>query len=168
MLKGTVTLTITGQASDIREALLELLGGRLPDGLGFIIKDDEPSTAHFNYDGSDAERIPDGSPRGWTQTEIAQFWSAITPNARAILAEVAQKPQGYPADLLSATLGIEGKIIGSRLSSCGFARKRLGFTQDKKDNLYEWKLDKGVYYYTMRPGIAMQVLALAQEQHEER
>lgn len=121
-----VTVTVEGEAEEVRSALVALLGPAGLDGLG---------------EGSGQG----GAPSPWTVDEMARLWDYLTRNAQRVLATVAQQPDGYSHEDLERALGSDMRTIGGNLSSVGHAMRRLYRSGDSYlkpwpiENDYAWR-----------------------------
>ncbi len=112
-----VTITVEGEPCEVRRTLRKLLGPNRGPGMG-------PGRWQQG-------RGPGGGPgRGdrtpWMPEELTQVWNEITVGARAVLAEIAKRPTGYPNAELQKALGMAGTAIGGTLSSVGVVSRRFG------------------------------------------
>jgi hypothetical protein len=140
-----VTITIEGEAQEIRQTLRKLLG---PMGHG---KGPQPGAGIGRTgEGKRAAREP------WTLEELTQVWNEITVGARRVLAEIARRAEGYPSSELQQALGMDGKAIGGTLSSVGVVSRRFG----ARPPIYRFRWDE----YRMPPPVAEVVHLLAQGQ----
>lgn len=138
------TLTIEGEHTEFQVALQQLLGmvdtGRLDDSEGTM----------------DGDTITDGT-EPWSRDELARLWSGIRPEARVILAELTNRPDGYSFNELQESLHLEGLIVGGQLSSVGHAKRRL---YPRKPDPVRRDYSRRMYY--MEPEVADAIRELAQ------
>ncbi len=145
-----VTITIEGEADEVRRTLRRLVGW-----------------GHGPRSGRGQEAGPRGRGRAggpqakgdrtpWTPEELTQVWNDITVGARTVLAEIARRPTGYPNTELQKTLGMAGTAIGGTLSSVGVVSRRFG----PKPPIYRFRWDE----YRMPPAVAEVIHLLSQEQ----
>ena len=85
----------------------------------------------------------------WIEEEAKELFDRVSSNARKILAEMAQKPEGYKIKELAQALEIEEKSIKGQLSSVGIALKRMGgkpspISREKINGELTYKLDPAV------------------------
>ena len=91
-----------------------------------------------------------------TAEEFRHLWPQLSAGSRAVLAEVATRPQGYPVADLLARLGVPaGPNLGGMLSSLGIAIKRLPGKQDPL--VRDWVASQ----YRLPPDIAAVIRELA-------
>lgn len=142
-----VTITIEGEATEIRQTLRKLLGGGRgpcgPEGMG-------PRGRQAAEGPRKADRTP------WTPEELTQVWNDITVGARAVLTEIARRPTGYPNAELQKALGMPGTAIGGTLSSVGVVSRRFG----PKPPVYKFRWDE----YRMPQPVAEVIHLLSQQQ----
>lgn len=145
-----VTVTIEGEADEVRDALVRLLGS-----------DDAGATAANGATLGDGVAPPPVVPIPWTQDDMALFWSFLTSPARQVLAEVAQRPGGYAFQDLERALGLDMRRIGGSLSSVGHAMRRLYRTGNGYSRDWPLRGDKNKRVYLMEPEVAGWVQELA-------
>jgi hypothetical protein len=90
-----------------------------------------------------------------TAEEFRHLWPQLSAGSRAVLAEVAMRPQGYPVADLLARLSVDGPHLGGMLSSLGIAIKRLPGKQDPL--VRDWVAGQ----YRLPPDIAAVIRELA-------
>ncbi|CAN5715267.1 hypothetical protein BH23PLA1_BH23PLA1_17800 [soil metagenome] len=144
-----VTITIEGDAGEIRRTMRKLLGSRgaVPPGMG-----PRGQGRGRRHEGAVGERTP------WTPEELTQVWNEITVGARTVLAEIARRPTGYPNTELQQALGMPGTAIGGTLSSVGVVSRRFG----AKPPIYKFRWDE----YRMPPPVAEIIHLLSQEKKD--
>lgn len=116
-----LTVTVEGEAQEVREALLRLLNGD-------TIVSSATSSGLDSVPDSTGGKAPEVSPQlqlPWTKEELAQFWPYLTAPAQRVLGEIATQPDGYRFEELAQTLGSDMRIIGGNLASVGHAMRRL-------------------------------------------
>ncbi|QDV37377.1 hypothetical protein [Tautonia plasticadhaerens] len=138
-----VTITIEGEAQEIRRTLRKLLG---PMGMG-----PGPRRDRANERGGPGTH---GPREPWSPEELTQVWNEITVGARRVLTEIAGRAEGYPSGELQKSLGMDGKAIGGTLSSVGVASRRFG----ARPPIYKFRWDE----YRMPPPVAEVVHLLSQ------
>ena len=144
-----VTITIEGEATEIRQTLRKLLGrGKRPCG-----PEKMDPRGHRERAGEGARR---GDRTPWTPEELTQVWNDITVGARTVLTEIAKRPTGYPNAELQKTLGMAGTAIGGTLSSVGVVSRRFG----PKPPVYKFRWDE----YRMPQPVAEVIHLLSQQQ----
>src|SRR5680860_855347 len=96
-----VIVAVEGEAEDVREALLRLIGGESPGSTtsGSVIS---PYPQSGGEEGSTTVLDP---PVPWTKEELARFWPNLTLPARRVLGEIATRPDGYRFEDLAQALG---------------------------------------------------------------
>jgi len=85
----------------------------------------------------------------WTGEGVKELFDRISSNARKILAEIAQKPEGHKIKELAQALGIEEKSIKGQLSSVGKVLIKMGgkqspISREKIDGDLTYRLDPAV------------------------
>jgi hypothetical protein len=85
----------------------------------------------------------------WTKKDAETLLNQIKPNAKRIIAELANKPEGYRRSELTQILGLQEQSIRGQLSSVGFALRRMGnkpspISNEKIDGEFTYKLDSVV------------------------
>jgi hypothetical protein len=106
-----------------------------------------------------AGRKPATTPSAtWTKKDAKTLLNQIKPNAKKIIAELSNKPEGYLRSELTQKLGLQEQAIRGQLSSVGFALRRMGnkpspISNQKIDGEFTYKLDSVV------AGMAKQYLA---------
>jgi hypothetical protein len=88
-------------------------------------------------------------PAAWTEKDAETLLNQIKPNAKRIVAELANKPEGYPRSELAQVLGFKEQSIRGQLSSVGFALRRMEkkpspISRQKIDGEFTYKLDSVV------------------------
>jgi hypothetical protein len=109
-----ITVTVEGEAEEVRAALSALLGSASVD-----VASDEPSREPVIGEGRGTVQSP------WTADDLAHLWEYLTPDAQRVLATIAQQPDGYPFSDLEVELATDMRTIGGNLSSVGHAMRRL-------------------------------------------
>lgn len=154
-----VTITIEGEPGEVRRTLRKLAGRGLHHHGGRCGGHRGPEEGgepmqwrgHHRRGRGRGPDHPGWQP--WTAEELAQVWNEVTAGARRVLAEIARRPDGYPAAELQQALGMDGKAIGGTLSSVGVVSRRYG--ERMPLYVFHWDL------YRMRPRIAEVVRRLA-------
>lgn len=161
-----VTITIEGEPEEVRRTLRRLAGrgchhhhggGRCGHHHHHHHGGAEEGGEPIQWQGHHRRRRGRGPDHPgwlpWTAEELAQVWNEVTAGARRVLAEIAKRPDGYPAAELQQALGMDGKAIGGTLSSVGVVSRRYG--ERMPLYVFHWDL------YRMRPRIAEAVRRLA-------
>lgn len=120
-----VTLTIEGTASEVQIALRRL--GTTVVGPG------EQEVGSIS----------------WLDGEIANFFNELQDNAKRILTEIANQPDGYNRDELLAALGFGSRELAGSLSSVGHTLRRFYPLKPKPV-----VLDDETWKYVMLPEVA--------------
>ncbi len=142
-----VTITVEGEAEEIRRTLESLLGALNEEQNGHV---EEQDALH--------ETTVDTR---WTPEEVAALWGELAPQARPIVAEIAKKPEGIYFDAVRKSLGLEGLTVAGRLSSLGFALKRLKLNKPEPI-VRDWRAKQ----YRMAPEVAEVIRQLAENEAE--
>jgi len=158
-----LTITVEGEADEVREALRHLLGGDLvgTSGPAAGLPPDQQSTG----DGEPTAAPP--PPLTWTHDELSRLWAHLTDPARRVLREVADQPDGYRFEELERSLGLDMRRIGGSLSSVGHTMRRLY----RVDDVYvrPWPLvgDKYKRVYLMDEQVAEMIRELTVQSGDE-
>lgn len=152
-----LTITVEGEAEEVREALLRLFGGE-SGGLSAPEPDAPlgPQPAH--------EELPKSPPEpllAWTREDLNRLWANLSDKARQVLAEVAQQPDGYRLEDLEQALGRNMGSIGGNLSSVGHAMGRLYRVGDSYTRPWPLVGDKYKRVYLMDEDVAASIRELA-------
>ena len=97
-----------------------------------------------------AGRKPTTTPSAtWTKKDAKTLLNQIKPNAKRIIAELSNKPEGYVRRELTQKLGLQEQAIRGQLSSVGFALRRMDnkpspISNQKTDGQFTYKLDSVV------------------------
>ena len=141
-----VTITVEGEAGEVRRTLRKLLGPAAR-GAG-------REGGNGPHRGRGRGAWTPGTRTPWTAEELTQLWNEITVGARRVLAEIVKRPDGYPSAELQQALGMDGKAIGGTLSSVGVVSRRFG----DRPPVYRFRWDE----YRMPPPVAEVVHLLAE------
>lgn len=145
----TITISLTIPVSEARGGYARQL---IDDALDRRLA--EPDTL-------DHTETDDEIPLGFSDLTVPaldKLWRAINSvHARATLALMATKPEGYYYEDLYETLDASGQKVGGWLSSVGFAVNRTGVQGTPIRR--EWR--DGELWYCMDKDVAAQILALA-------
>jgi hypothetical protein len=91
-------------------------------------KDEDPRQALARFLGIDPDKVgPAGNGSGevdWTPDDFTGFWNGLTTDAKALLGEIAKKPEGCTAADIQRALGWTGLQIAGRMSSLGHQIRR--------------------------------------------
>ncbi len=116
-----ITVTVEGEAEDVREALRRLIGGEsLRSTTSSAVT--SPYPPHGSDVGSTTASEP---PAPWTKDEVARSWPYLSLPAQRVLGEIAMRPEGYPLDELAQSLDSNMRVIGGNLASVGHMMRRL-------------------------------------------
>jgi hypothetical protein len=168
-LKGDVTIMIkiefSGNGDEVRNEMLRLLGLAEPKAQSEIPvhrrkrRVAEGQSAPVEVRRGRVGRKPTTTPSAtWTKKDAKMLLNQIKPNAKRIIAELSNKPEGYLRSELTQKLGLQEQAIRGQLSSVGFALRRMGnkpspISNQKMDGEFTYKLDSVV------AGMAKQYLA---------
>src|SRR4051794_24092943 len=107
-----VTVTIECEPNELRDVLRRMLGTVTTEAVDpFSLEPVAPD------DPEDGDEL-------WDREDLTRLLNEIKPEARAILGELAKRPDGYSFDDLQQTLHLEGLTVGGQLSSVGHAKRR--------------------------------------------
>lgn len=107
MVKITISITIESNPGEDSRTFIRL---------------DKEGLINGTSDVEEGEQVSVESPESlssWTLQEVSGLLSRITPDARRILQEIAQHPNGYAFHDLQAAMNMDGLKIAGRLSSLG-------------------------------------------------
>ncbi len=139
-----VSLTVRGNLDQVAEMMRRVFGvSQDEQGQDKIIDNDDETPL----------------PEVWSREDLARLWAEIyNRDARRLLAEMATKPapNGYPVSSLGPAIGIGANMVGGKLSSIGFARKRV--FPGKKDFRI---VDNATWRFMLDPQIAAIIRDLA-------
>ncbi|MDQ3514360.1 MAG: hypothetical protein M3462_12030 [Chloroflexota bacterium] len=147
---ATVTLTIEGEPEEIRSALTVLLDQEVVN-----LPVDTLQT-----ESGPVEDAPSETP--WSDDDVAMWWENLTPGAQKILAEIATRPEGYPASELAESVGLDMRGIGSRIGSSTHNMKRLFKKNGKFTKPQPWTFNGPLRRYVVHPDVAAVVLRLSE------
>jgi hypothetical protein len=136
-MSGKISLTIEGTAEEVARACL------------IIARGTETAT----------QEVPPVTQDPWTPDEVRQLWVSITGDARRVLKEIANKPDGYNRDDLLKALSLQGSQLAGILSSVGHQMKRFPGKERPVD------LDWGIWVYRMPSEVAAEIPKLT-AQHD--
>lgn len=94
-------------------------------------------------------RKPAAASATWTEEDASTLLSEIKDNARRILVELANRPEGYPRRELVQALESTEQTVRGQLSSVGSALRRMGkkptpIIKDKTGDEFTYKLNPTV------------------------
>lgn len=162
-----ISITIEGMAEEIPDALRTLLHGlgRWDSAEETDTNPPSPTTTQSNNwtrtSGSQSLNVGfAGHSSQWTMEKLTYLWGGIAEGARAALAEIASRADGYPKEDLYQVLGLDGRTVGGRLSSVGHAMARFGFWNKMTKTGMEWLWSFDGVHYRMKPEVAEMILQL--------
>jgi hypothetical protein len=151
-----IKIEFSGSGEEVRNEMMKLLGlnePTVPEESKVETDKQEvieikPKTARVRSPWR-KRRTATAPPTTWTEEGGKELFDRISSNARKILAEMAQKPEGYKIKDLAQALRIEEKSIKGQLSSVGIALKRMSgkpspISREKIDGELTYKLDSAV------------------------
>jgi hypothetical protein len=148
-----IKIEISGAGEEVRQEMLRLLG------LQGLQTPTQPAGSEEKSQASQAKATSGKGRRGragrktaavpstiWTEEEAEKLFSQIKPNAKRIIAELANKPEGYRRSELVQVLGSSEQSVRGQLSSVGGALRRMGqkpspISKEKADGDLIYKLD---------------------------
>jgi hypothetical protein len=151
-LKGEITIMIkvefSGSGDEVRNEMLKLLGLQGPKAEAASAPADQPAPVKARRARRGRKAAAPSQPE-WTEEEAGILLGEIKPNARKILAELANKPAGYKRSDLIQVLGSSEQAIRGQLSSVGSALRRMKKTpspisKEKVDGEFTYMLDPAV------------------------
>ena len=143
-----IKIEFTGSGDEVRNEMLRLLGLQEPkveiEGAQEE-KSEQPSQLRGRGQRK-TRKAEAAAVATWTEREAEQLLKQIKPNAKRILSEIANKPEGYRVSELAQALGLQEGVIRGQLSSLGFALRRMDrkpspLKRDKVDGELTYKLD---------------------------
>jgi hypothetical protein len=144
-------ISIEGGTEEIREALQRFLELTTGD---HTKQTEQSKEAVSEY----AQGRHPAEQTQWTGEELARLWrNELAEGTRAVLAEIATRPEGYPVAEVAQNMGLPPRHVGGRLSSMGFALKRA--FPGKSDPIIR---DRRTAKYKMEPEVATIFRELAQ------
>lgn len=95
------------------------------------------------------------NPSGWTFRDFEELWDLLSPGAKRVLAELAQRPDGYPDRALQDALDMDLQTIGGFLASLGRRKSRFAKQEPvyRKDATTNWE-------FVLAPEVAGYILLL--------
>lgn len=155
-----IKIEFSGSGDEVRNEMLRLLGLQGPQTLTELPKKTRKGkTAEATPSRVKERRVRRGrkpaapEQTAWTEEEAQRLLSEIKSNAKRIIAELANKPEGYRRSDLIQALGLQEQAIRGRLSSVGFALRRM----DKKPSPISKKTVDGEFIYMLDPVVAAAV-----------
>ena len=148
-----IKIEFNGSGDEVRNEMLRLLGVQEPKvQIESPVNEKEKEAAAVQPEPVKVRRVrasrKPATPLdvGWTEKEAQRLLNQIKPNAKIIITELANKPEGYRKSDLIQTLGLKETAMRGQLSSIGNALKKMGKTlspilRDKVDGVLTYKLD---------------------------
>jgi hypothetical protein len=76
----------------------------------------------------------------WSEEAFLTLWEEISEQAREVMREIAQKPEGYPRDSLLAKLNTTGAELGRCMSSIGHHIERVdSYSKFQRPVVHDWE-----------------------------
>jgi hypothetical protein len=152
-----IKIEFSGTGEEVRREVMKLLGLNEPEKLEEAkvetekqqVADIKPKLARVSSPRK-KKRTVSALSTSWTEEEMKELFERISANAKIILVEMAQKPEGYKNKELAQTLGIEVKSIKGQLSSVGKTLKKMG---GKPSPISREKIE-GELIYNLDPAVA--------------
>lgn len=145
-----VTLTIEGEPEEIRSALTVLLDQALADA-PVESQQQEPVVV-----GSESSETP------WTETDVLLWWESLKSGGQEILAEIATRPDGYPASELIGSGGFDMKGFGGKIGTSTHTMNRHFKKNGKFTKPQPWTFNGPLRQYMMHPDVAAVVQRLSE------
>jgi hypothetical protein len=147
-----IKIEFNGSGDEVRNEMLTLLGLQEPKvQIESPVNEKEKEAAAVQPEPVKVRRVRAGRKPatppdvGWTEKEAQRLLNQIKPNAKIIITELANKPEGYRKSDLIQTLGLKETAMRGQLSSIGNALKKMGKTlspilRDKVDGVLTYNL----------------------------
>jgi hypothetical protein len=150
-----IKIEFNGSGEEVRNEMLRLLGLQEPKVQSEGVKEEKSEEVPIQPVQAKGRRQRRARKAGavvaaaWTEKEAETLLKQIKPNAKNILAELANKPEGYRISALARALGLKESAVRGQLSSVGFALKRMDrkpspIQREKIDGELTYKLDSVV------------------------
>jgi hypothetical protein len=150
-----IKIEFNGSGDEVRNEMLRLLGLQEPMVQSEGVKEEKSEEAPVQPVQAKERRPRRAKKAGaaaaasWTEKEAETLIKQIKPNAKNIMTELANKPEGYRISALARALGLQESAVRGQLSSVGFALKRMGrkpspIKREKIDGKLTYKLDSVV------------------------
>lgn len=147
-----IKIEFNGNGEEVRNEMLRLLGLQESMGQAGLAHEEvkeETSTKPAKVKGRRQRKAEAAAAAIWTEKEAHTLLKQIKPNAKKIMKELANKPEGYRLSGLAQTLGLQEGAIRGQLSSIGFALRRMDrkpspIKREKVDGELTYKLDATV------------------------
>jgi NTP pyrophosphatase (non-canonical NTP hydrolase) len=152
-----IKIEFSGTGDEVRSEMMKLLGLHEPEKLEESkvepekqqVADIKPKSVRVSSPRKKKRDVPASSVT-WTEEETKELFDRVSANARRILLEMAQKPEGYKIKDLAESLGTQEKSIKGQLSSVGKTLKKMG---GKPSPISREKID-GALIYNLDPAVA--------------
>jgi hypothetical protein len=148
-----IKFEISGTGEEVRTEILRLLGLQEPGkpAASLNLKNEDGLPAPAKKRRTRKSKKPAAAPQyAWTVEDAENLMKEIKTNAKKILAELANKPDGYPRTDLMQAMGCSEQTIRGRLSSVASALKRM----DNKPSPISRQKVEGVFTYKLDPVMA--------------
>lgn len=151
-----IKIEFNGSGEEVRAEMLRLLGFREPKVPTEVAKEEvtgataQQSVQVKTKRQRKARRADSAATAMWTEKEAERLLNQIQPNAKRIITELANKPEGYRISELAQSLGLPEGAIRGQLSSVGFALKRM----DKKPSPIKRERIEGELTYKLDAAVA--------------
>jgi hypothetical protein len=152
-----IKIDLSGSGDEVRNEMLKLLGLRDPKiQIESPVQQEEKSkTAEAQPEPAKMQRAQKGKKPAiheqpaWTEKEAEKLLNQIKPNAKRIMVELANKPEGYRKSDLIQALGLKEGALRGQLSSVGNALKKMEkktspISRERVDGELTYKLDSVV------------------------
>jgi hypothetical protein len=155
-----IKIEFSGSGEEVRNEMLRLLGLQEPKAqTGSPVQGEKITTATVQPAPAKTRRGRAGRkaaappPATWTEEESERLLNEIKPNARKIITELANKPEGYRRSDLIEVMGFKEQAIRGQLSSVGSALRRM---DNKPSPIARERVD-GELIYRLNPVVAAAV-----------
>ena len=156
-----IKIEISGTGDEVRKEMLRLLGLQGPQAPveapeGQNQEAEAKATSGRKPRGRAGRKAAATASATWTEEEAEKLLSQIKPNAKRIIAELANKPEGYRRSELVQVLGASEQSVRGQLSSVGGALRRMGrkpspISKEKADGDLIYKLNSVVAGIAKQP-----------------
>jgi hypothetical protein len=156
MITSMIKIELNGSGDEVRNEMLKLLGLQEPkvqiespvQQEGKSKTTEAPPPAKLQRARKDRKPAIHTQP-AWTEKEAESLLNQIKPNAKRIMVELANKPEGYLKSDLIQELGLKEGALRGQLSSVGNAIKKMEkktspISREKLDGELTYKLDSVV------------------------
>jgi hypothetical protein len=156
MIPIMIKIELSGSGEEVRNEMLRLLGLQEPKvQTESPAKEETSKTAEAQPEPTEVEHTRKGrkpaihTQPAWTEEEAESLLNQIKPNAKRIMVELANKPEGYRKSELVQVLGLKEGALRGQLSSVGNAIKKMEkktspISREKVDGELTYKLDSVV------------------------